>query len=136
MTGVRLDRFLASTAIALLLCAGGAAWAGSSSGDQDAATETTSSVSDQPAAVSSDTATDPATEAAPAPPAEIDFGHSLAGENDRTRRRARCSDGTAGRAQSSRHRGYSASSCDPGGRKRRRRGAGARRQYFTRCHAE
>ncbi|HEY1746593.1 MAG TPA: L,D-transpeptidase family protein [Xanthobacteraceae bacterium] len=70
MTGVRLDRFLASTAIALLLCAGGAAWAGSSSGDQDAATETTSSVSDQPAAVSSDTATDPATEAAPAPPAE------------------------------------------------------------------
>src|ERR1700733_4075500 len=66
MTGVRLDRFFALTAIALLLCAGGTAFAGSS-GDQDtsAATETTSSVSDQPAAAS-----DPAMEAAPAPAAD------------------------------------------------------------------
>src|SRR5580658_5845282 len=72
MTGVRLDRFFASTAIALLLCAGGTAFAGSS-GDQDtsAATETTSSVSDQPAAAS-----DPAMEAAPAPAADAIPGES------------------------------------------------------------
>jgi L,D-transpeptidase YcbB len=71
MTGVRLDRFLASTAIALTLCAGGAALAGSSS-DQDnpAATETTSAVSDQAAPATSDTVADPAAEAAPAPAAE------------------------------------------------------------------
>jgi len=66
MTGVRLNRFLASSAIALLLCAGGSAFAGSST-DQDtpAATETTSSVSDQPG-----TATDPAIDAAPGAAAE------------------------------------------------------------------
>ena len=70
MKVVRLDRFLASTAIALLLCAGSAAWAGSS-GDQDtpAATETTSPVADQPAA-SSEVVADPATDAAPASAAE------------------------------------------------------------------
>ena len=65
MTGVRFDRFFASTAIAVLLCAGGTAFAGSS-GDQDtsAPTETTSSVSDQPAAAT-DTAADPAMQATP-----------------------------------------------------------------------
>ncbi len=65
MKVVRLDRFLASTAIALLLCAGSAAWA-ESSGEQDtpAATETIPSVSDEPAA-SADTATMPATDTAP-----------------------------------------------------------------------
>jgi murein L,D-transpeptidase YcbB/YkuD len=65
MKVVRLDRFLASTAIALLLCAGSAAWA-ESSGEQDtpAATETIPSVSDEPAA-SADTATMPATNTAP-----------------------------------------------------------------------
>jgi L,D-transpeptidase YcbB len=65
MKVVRLDRFLASTAIALLLCAGSAAWA-ESSGDQDtpAATETIPSVSDEPAA-SADTAAMPATDTAP-----------------------------------------------------------------------
>ncbi len=70
MKGVRLDRFLASTAIALLLCASGAAWAGSSA-DQDtpAATETTSPVADQPAA-SSEVVADPTTDAAPASAAE------------------------------------------------------------------
>jgi murein L,D-transpeptidase YcbB/YkuD len=67
MTGVRLDRFLASTAIALLLCAGGTAFAGS--GDQDTATDTTSSVAGQPASPS-DTAADPAMQAAPAPAAD------------------------------------------------------------------
>jgi L,D-transpeptidase YcbB len=74
MTGVRLDRFLASTAIALLLCAGGTAFAGSS-GDQDtpAATETTSSVSDQPAPAS-----DPAMEAAPASAADASPSESSA----------------------------------------------------------
>jgi murein L,D-transpeptidase YcbB/YkuD len=74
MTGVRLDRFLASTAIALLLCAGGTAFAGSS-GDQEtpAATETTSSVSDQPAPAS-----DPAMEAAPASAADASPSESSA----------------------------------------------------------
>jgi L,D-transpeptidase YcbB len=67
MTGVRLDRFLASTAIALLLCAGGTAFAGSQ--DTPAATETTSSISDQPAAAS-DTTANPAMEAAPGSAAE------------------------------------------------------------------
>jgi L,D-transpeptidase YcbB len=67
MTGVRLDRFLASTAIALLLCAGGTAFAGS--GDQDTATDTTSSVAGQPA-IPSDTAADPAMQAAPASAAD------------------------------------------------------------------
>jgi L,D-transpeptidase YcbB len=70
MTGVRLNRFLASSAIALLLCTGGTAFAGSAGGrDTSAATETTSSVSDQPAAAS-DIVTDPATEVAPGSAAE------------------------------------------------------------------
>jgi L,D-transpeptidase YcbB len=66
MTGFRLDRFLASTAVALLLCAGSAAWA-ESSGDQEspAATEAAPSTSDQPAA-SSDTVPEAATDTAPA----------------------------------------------------------------------
>ena len=96
MKGVRLDRFLASTAIALFLCAGGAAWAGSS-GDQDtpAATETTSPDADQ-AAASSEVVADPATDAAPASAAEFDVGHSLIVNRCRTRRSARDSGRAAG----------------------------------------
>ena len=69
MTGVRLDRFLASTAIALLLCAGGTAVAGSGDQDTPTATDNTSSVAGQPA-IPPDTAADPAMQAAPASAAD------------------------------------------------------------------
>jgi len=74
MPGVRLDRVLASTAIVLLLCAGGAALAEPPSRMQGAATETPPAASDpaanagetgEPAAASPDDAAAPAAEAEP-----------------------------------------------------------------------
>ena len=81
MASIRLDRLLASTALALLLCAGGPAIAEPASNGQGAAavTETPATASDptanssesgQLAAPSPDTAVSPASDAAPASVAE------------------------------------------------------------------